>query len=206
MGANSNKKEILKTLENSECDKKIFGYENPKIEYKINYVIDEKDENNLDDSFDFSFEKEKDINDTYKDIKNIKKYPYNSIGTISVQFPLSDEIFIYTCFLIDTNMVVTLASNIENTNKGGKAKFMVTSFSKESVKWENIFIQEEESNENNLNKDNKNSNEKDKDNFLTKLAVIIYDTKINEECLGVDVRANIDFDSRDTFVVFSIKE
>ena len=144
----------------------------------------------MDDSFDFSFEKEKDINDTYKDIKNIKKYPYNSIGTISVQFPLSDEI----------------ASNIENKNKGGKAKFMVTSFSKESVKWENIFIQEEESNENNLNKDNKNSNEKDKDNFLTKLAAIIYDTKINEECLGVDVRANIDFNSRDTFVVFSIKE
>ena len=95
------------------------------------------------------------------------------------------------------NIVVTLASNIENKNKGGKAKFIVTSFSKESVKWENIFIQEEESNENNSNKENKNSNEKEKDNFLTKLAVIIYDTKINEECLGVDVRANIDFDSRD---------
>ena len=96
----------------------------------------------MDDSFDFSFDKEKDINDTYKGIKNIKKYPYNSIGTISVQFPLNDEI----------------ASNIENKNKGGKAKFIVTSFSKESVKWENIFIQEEESNENNLNKENKNSN------------------------------------------------
>ena len=69
MGANSNKKEIHKTLESSECDKKIFGYENPKIEYKINYAVNENDENNLDDSFDFSSEKEKDINDKkYKKI------------------------------------------------------------------------------------------------------------------------------------------
>ena len=33
-----------------------------------------------------------DINDNKFDIKNIKKYPYSAIGTISVQFPVSDEI------------------------------------------------------------------------------------------------------------------
>ena len=44
-------------------------------------------------------------------VKNTKMFPYCAIGIISVQFPISDEIFEYACFLINGNVVVTLAKN-----------------------------------------------------------------------------------------------
>ena len=50
------------------------------LKQNIKLIIDENDENNLDDSFDFSFDKEKDINDTYKDIKNIKNILIIQLG------------------------------------------------------------------------------------------------------------------------------
>lgn len=47
-------------------------------------------------------------------------------------------------FLIDSNAVVTLASNLDSSSKGGKAISIKTSFSEEKVKWKNIYIQDEE--------------------------------------------------------------
>ena len=178
MGANSTKKEILQILE--KCmdnqsinkDKKYL-----KIEYKMNYksLVDEEKnlssdkiekkneeneenkenkENAEEDSFIFSVEINQSLDNPKLNVKNISKFPYSAIGTISVQFPLREEIFVYTCFLIDANVVVTLASNLKSKSKGGKAKSIVTSFSREKVKWENIFIQGEEiSDEKNDEKD-----------------------------------------------------
>ena len=222
MGAYSTKKEILKILENSTTnsginnEKKIL-----KIEYKIDYISildedknpssDQKEKENEEyaeyeegDSFILSDKITQVINDPLLDVKDTTKFPYSAIGTISVQFPVREEIFVYTCFLIDANIVVTLASNLKSNSKGGKAKSIVTSFSKEKVKWDNIFIQGEEiSNEN----DEEDKNQIDSlDNLSSKLAVIIYDNNISKEWLGVEEGKKEDFEGREVFAVFSFKE
>ena len=112
-------------------------------------------------------------------IKNPKKFPYITIGTLTVKFPINDEDFQYTCFLIDTNVVVTLASNLNDKNKGGKAKSIITTFSEEKVKWENIYIQ----GENESNKEDKNENKEslEKASASSKLAVILYEDNIGNE-------------------------
>jgi len=73
--------------------------------------------------------------------KEYKKYPYIAIGVLSVNFPISDETYFYICFAINTSIIVTLVSNLEDNSKGGKAKSIITSFYDEKVKWENIHIQ-----------------------------------------------------------------
>ena len=90
---------------------------------------------------------------------------------------------------------------MENKNKGGKAKLIKTSFSKENVKWENIFIQEEEKKE--IKKDEKDKGQKEPSNNLSsKLAVIIYDD-VNKEWLRAQIRTYKYFEK---FVVFSLQE
>ena len=223
MGVNSSKKEILQKLQiyktNQISQISIDNQTHPKIEYQINQIeysdIEEipsssKNEKGDDeDSYeaidiDIDFEEYYDIHNPKLDIKEINWFPYNAIGTINVQFPLSDEIFIYTCFLIDSNVVVTLASNLENKNKGGKAKLITTSFSKDNIKWENIFIEDEEKK---IKEDEKDKNKKDSfENLSSKLAVIIYGNYINNEWLGVENEEQEYFEGRDKKEVFSLKE
>ena len=69
MGANSSKKEILEELENSVDDKNRYNQNNPRIEYKNNYIIDKNDEKYSDEPFDFSLEKSRDINNNKLDVK-----------------------------------------------------------------------------------------------------------------------------------------
>ena len=186
-----------------------------KIEYKYNYLdlIDKpKDHSSISneekvdekDSFIFSNEIIQRINNSKLDVKNTKIFPYSTIGTISVKFPISDEVFEYTWILIDVNVVVTLASNLENKNKGGRAISIMTSFSKEKVKWENIYIQGEEKGK---IKNVKNLNEnKSLDNISSKLAVILYGTEIGNEWLGVEMLKKEDLEFKDKFAVFPLKE
>ena len=219
MGIAPSKKDIKKILENSITNRNISEQNNFKIEYKFNYNEYSSEEENSsstmnqknncekedNESFIFSQEITQVLNNPKLDVKRIKKFPYCGIGTISVQFPIGNEIFKYTCFLIDANVVVTLASNLENKNLGGKAISIMTSFSKENVKWENIFIQGEEKSKSNNNK-NENNKKESLDYLLSKLAVILYDDNIRNEWLGVEEGKKDDFEGRDTFVVFSFNE
>jgi len=219
MGLGPSKKKIIRILENSITNLKICEQKNFKIEYKFNYSeysIEEENssstiiqKNNFkgedNESFIFSQEITQVLNNPKLDVKRIKKYPYCGIGTIRVQFPINNTVFEYTCFLIDANVVVTLASNLENKNLGGKAISIMTSFSKENVKWENIFIQGEEKSKSNNNK-NENNKKESLDYSLSKLAVILYDDNIRNEWLGVEEGKKDDFEGRDTFVVFSFNE
>ena len=94
---------------------------------------------------------------------------------------------------------------MENKNKGGKAKLITTSFSKENVKWENIFIQEEEKKE--IKEDEKDKDQKEPiNNLSSKLAVIIYANNINNEWLGVEPGKKEDYENRDCYAVFSLQE
>ena len=217
MGLGPSKEKIRRILERSITNPNMSEQKNLKIEYKYkqtesmeveentnNMPTAENSENTENDSFTFSQEVTQTLTNPKLDVKNVKKFPYIAIGTISVVFPVSEEVFEYTCFLIDTNVVVTLAANINDKNKGGKAKSIVTTFSEEKVKWENIIIQGEEA---------KGKGKKDKDkgnealegiNLASKLAVILYDDNIGSEWIGVEGGKKEDFTGRDINAVFSL--
>ena len=159
MGLGPSKEKIRKILERSITNPNTNEQKNLKIEYKINLTESmeaeensanmtnaESNDNSENDSFYFSTDLTMTLNNPKLNVKNTKKFPYITIGTISVTFPEFKDVFEYTCFLIDTNVVVTLASNIENKNKGGKAESITTTFSKEKVKIDSthIIIQGEE--------------------------------------------------------------
>lgn len=69
---------------------------------------------------------------------NPEMYPYCCVGTLKVKFPKSDDFYYYTCFLIDANVVCTLASNLTNIEYGGDATEIYTSFSKDKIKPNNV--------------------------------------------------------------------
>ena len=221
MGLGPSKEKIRKILEHSITNSNISEQKNLKIEYKFIYAESAEAEDNPsaqmkggenagggeNESFIFSQEVTQVLDNPKLDVKNLNKFPYNSVGTISVKFPVSDAEFVYTCFLIDTNVVVTLASNLESNSKGGKAKSIVTSFSKEQVKWENIIIQGSETKGKGKKEKDKDKNQNEAlDNLQSKLAVIFFDDSIGKEWIGVEGGKKEDFEGRDTFAVFSFED
>ena len=148
MGLGPSKEKIRKILEDSMINPNTNEQKYSKIEYKykqtesmdveentanMNQGENQQNTGEGSESFIFSQEITQALNNPRLDVKKINKFPYIAIGTITSQFP-GDQVVQNTCFLIDTNVVVTLASNIENKNKGGKAESITTTFSKEKVK------------------------------------------------------------------------
>ena len=219
MGLGPSKK-IRKLLENSITNPNINEQKKFKIEYKFNYYESSNDQQNLSSSMNWNENAERNENESFifsqeiiqvlnnpkLDIKNSNKFPYCAIGTISVVFPISNEVFVYTCFLIDTNVVVTLASNLENKNKGGKAESIMTSFSEKKVKWENIYIQGEEKSKGKWDKSENKKKNDSLENLTSKLAVILYEDNISNEWIGVEGGKKEEFEGRDIFAVFSFNE
>jgi Ran GTPase-activating protein (RanGAP) involved in mRNA processing and transport len=226
MGLGPSKEKIRKILEHSITNPISSDQKNIKIEYKFDYTgaAQEAEENSNQiarngenkggaegQSFILSETVTQELDNPALNVKNMNKFPYSAIGTISCKFPVDDnKEFIYTCFLIDTNVVLTLASNLESNSKGGKAKSISCSFSKEPIKWENITIQGSET----KGKGNKGKKDKDKDknqnenldNVQSKLAVIFFDDSIGKEWIGVEGGKREDFEGRDTFAVFSFED
>jgi hypothetical protein len=216
MGLGPSKEKIRKILERSITNPNTNEQKNLKIEYKINLTESmeaeensanmtnaESNDNSENDSFYFSTDLTMTLNNPKLNVKNTKKFPYITIGTISVTFPEFKDVFEYTCFLIDTNVVVTLASNINDKNKGGKASSIVTSFSEEKVKWENIIIQDEETKDKGKKDKEKTKKETlDGMNLSSKLAVILYDDNIGNEWIGVEGGKKEDFSGREINAVF----
>ena len=226
MGLGPSKEKIRKILEHSITNPISSDQKNIKIEYKFDYAgaAAEAEENSNSvsrngenkggaegQSFILSEQITQELDNSALNVKNMNKFPYSAIGTISCKFPVDDtKEFIYTCFLIDTNVVLTLASNLESNSKGGRAKSISCSFSKEQIKWENITIQGSET----KGKGNKGKKDKDKDknqnenldNVQSKLAVIFFDDSIGKEWIGVEGGKREDFEGRDTFAVFSFED
>ncbi len=220
MGLGPSKEKIRRILEHSITNPNMNEQKNLKIEYKYKQTesmepeentnsmptSENSSENTENDSFTFSQEVTQTLTNPRLNVKNTKKFPHIAIGTISVKFPIGDETFDYTCFLIDTNVVVTLAANLDNKNMGGKAKSIQTSFSDEKVKWENIHIQGEEKKEKGKKDKDKDKGNENLDNLSSKLAVILYDDNIGSEWIGVEGGKKEDFAGRDIYAVFSFKE
>ena len=219
MGIGPNKEMIHNILEHSIINSNLNEQKALTIEYKYKQIesmedydnenkVNENDDDIENDSFTFTVEYTQKLNNPQLDVKFPKRYPYIAVGTINVKFPISEEIYVYTCFLIDINVVVTLASNLENKNKGGKAQLVKTSFSEENVKWENIHFQGEEKDGQYIkSKDNDESSNKtlDEINISSKLAVILYEDNICNEWLGVKEGKKEDFSGLDIHAIFSIK-
>ena len=218
MGLGPSKEKIRRILEHSITNPNMNEQKNLKIEYKYKQTDSMDPEENTNsmpqsentseatenDSFTFSTEVTQALTNPRLTVKNTKKFPHIAIGTISVKFPISDEAYDYTCFLIDTNVVVTLASNLDNKGMGGKAKSIQTSFSNEKVKWENIHIQGEEKKE--KGKKDKDKGNENLENLSSKLAVILYDDNIGSEWIGVEGGVRDDFEGRDINVVFTLRK
>ena len=219
MGLGPSKEKIRKILEKSMTNPNINEQKNLKIEYKYKQGdgmdIEEaasnqnssegSDYQENSDSFNFSTDENQTITSPLQDVKNVKKFPYIAIGTLTVKFPSFDEDYQYTCFLIDTNVVVTLASNLEDKNKGGKAKSIKTTFSDEKVKWENVRIQGEDDKKDKKNEKKQKAAESiDNLNKGSKLAVILYEENIGSEWIGVEGGKAEDFSGRDINVVFTL--
>ena len=222
MGLGPSKEKIRKILEDSMINPNTNEQKYSKIEYKykqtesmdveentanMNQGENQQNTGEGGESFIFSQEITQALNNPRLDVKKINKFPYIAIGTITSQFP-GDQVVQNTCFLIDTNVVVTLASNIDNKNKGGKAESITTTFSKEKVKIDSthIIIQGEEE-----KKGKKKGKEKEKSNLEglnaalnSKLAVILYDENIGSEWIGAEVGRKEDLGSRDIYAVFSL--
>ena len=223
MGLGPSKEKIRKILEHSITNPISSDAKNIKIEYKFDYAgaAAEAEENSNastrggdnkggseNDSFILSQEVTQTLDNPTLNVKNMNKFPYSAIGTITCKFPVDEnKEFIYTCFLIDTNVVLTLAANLESNSKGGKAKSIVTSFSKEQVKWENIIIQGSETKGKGKKEKDKDKNQNEAlDNLQSKLAVIFFDDSIGKEWIGVEGGKKEDLEGRDTFAVFSFED
>ena len=223
MGLGPSKEKIRKILEHSITNPISSDQKNIKIEYKFDYTgaAAEAEENSNStahggenrpgeegNSFILSEQINQSLDNPILNVKNMNKFPYSAIGTITCKFPVDEnKEFTYTCFLIDTNVVLTLAANLDSNSKGGKAKSIMCSFSKEPVKWENITIQGSETKGKGKKEKDKDKNQNEAlDNLQSKLAVIFFDDSIGKEWIGAEGGKKEDFEGRDTFVVFSFED
>ena len=213
MGLGPSKEKIRKILEKSMTNPNSNEQKNLKIEYKYkqgdNMDLDESTvsgSTNVDfgnesqeGSFNFSTDESQSITSPTQDVKNIKKFPYIAVGSLTAKFAQGED-EVCTCFLIDTNVVVTLASNLYKKNRGGKVKEVITTFSEEKVKIENIKFQGMVDNK---GKDipNKENTEID---VTSKLAVILYEDNIGAEWIGVEGGKPEDFTNKDINAIFYI--
>ena len=196
MGLGPSKEKIHKILEESVANPYSNEQKYLRLEYhyKEDLLIEEEEnDNNLDEKQIIY-----DSINTFLDVSKKNKFPYTTIGTIISQFPGEKEPLQSTCFLIEKNVVVTLASNIDNKNKGGRALSIMTTFSKEKVILDNkhIYIQGEE--------DNKNKEELNSI-LPSKLAIILYDENIGNEWIGIEGGKKEDFVNRDKYALFSLE-
>ena len=188
MGLGPSKEKILKILEKSNT---IYDKDNIKLECRVtNLTIKRINENPFD-----LVEDEKVI--TYDAFCS----PFTCIGTLKVQFPLSEEYYEYTCFLIYENVILTLSTHLEDKSKGGKAKTILSSFSNKLITWEHIYLQGEEK----IDLMYKNENDKFEFNTNSNYALIISEDA-KEEWLGLEKGEENDLSNKNLHSCLFLKQ
>lgn len=118
----------------------------------------------------------------------IRQYPYCAVGTLFATFPDDkDKVHQYTCFLIEANVVVTLASNVNNPELGGKATSVTTSFSNDKITSINF---PDDFEKNKLSP--------------TALAVLIYPNPLVSDWLGVKIASTEELSDKDVLLMASV--
>lgn len=125
---------------------------------------------------------------TSEDNKADNNYPNNVIGTIRAIFKHGEKRG--TCFLIESNVVATAFTNVYDVELGGRAKDVYTTFSPDKIKGDTIHFV--------------NNYEKKKKTEC--LAVIVYNTNVLDEWLGVEIMSPEVLKERDLYLVASLGE
>ena len=119
---------------------------------------------------------------------HVRHYPYCAVGTLFAYFPDNKDIVYHsTCFLIEANVVVTLASNLYNIDQGGKATSVTTSFSNEKV---TTIMFPDNFEKNKLSGSN--------------LAVLLYSNQVVSDWLGVKIASQEELSDKDILVMASL--
>lgn len=116
MGVGPSKEKFLELVK--ACSKTNNVQNNYKIEYQIdqdNQIYAEDDESLEVDGF--GGMRNQNSDSIFRDIKDLRRFPYVSIGTITLKFPGNDNLYEHTCFLINKKVIVTLLSFLK---LGGK--------------------------------------------------------------------------------------
>lgn len=209
MGLGPSKEKIRKILERSIENQNMAPQGNSRIEYKTipveeaHIIGDEEGQPTQDktnygvegDSFmesfvDSRFEAGLNSKSAEIDLNKIKTYPYTSIGAVCCQYNGENEPKIHTCFLIDTNVIVTLARNLHKKN-GELPLKIYTTFAPEPIKSDNIYYElsykaDKTTKKTAVNKQQPVDLSKDESEKPSELAVMLYDRNITNEWLGVE--------------------
>ena len=219
MGLGPSKEKIKRLLEKSCNDNKNITEQSNNL--KIGYYRSNPTDIRI--SFDNSFSSHTDVSTSFNESQSFidvssmegqtitsdnsivqnKQFPYSCVKSIMVSFDNGNVYEYYTGFIIDTNAIVTLASNVIKNGKKGLVK---TCFSDKPVK--SIFTPldfKKEQNENNKKK-NKDDNIKNDNNspFYPNLAVIAYEDNIVDEWIGVESLSLDDLSPKDLNLICSL--
>jgi len=216
MGLGPSKEKIKKLLERSCNENKNLSEQNNNL--KIGYYRSNPTDVRI--SLDSSFSSTTDANSTsfnetqsfidYSSIEgqtitnensaiqNIRTFPYTCIKSIMVSFDNGNNYEYYTGFIIDTNAIVTLASNVMRNGKKGIVK---TSFSNKPVKTIITPLDLKKEQNDKKGRDNNNSTNF---SFNPNLAVIAYEDNIVDEWIGVEFLAEEDLGTKDLNLICSL--
>ena len=125
MGGSLSKEKFLELVKS--CSKTSNVKSNYKLECKIAQDNEKGDEELLDED---DYEEIQNQNSIYRNIKDVSRFPYIAIGTITLRFP-NNEIYEHTCFLIHKKVIVTLLSFLTRNDKN--AIEATTTFTEEKL-------------------------------------------------------------------------
>ena len=221
MGLGPSKEKIKKILERSCNDNKNLSEQTKlKIEYCKSLITNETTMTSGDSSFSsqndsMDSDTSRSLGETssYIDVTSVegqnitarssavsrsKEFPYIGVGTIIASFSHSENKSIKTCFIIDSNVIVTLESNIKKISKGDAANHIITSFNDKVIKNENIFYFDKD-----YEKVTKTKLPPDYSGFKN-LAVILYDDNISDEWIGIEGLKEEEISNKDLYLMCSL--
>ena len=219
MGLGPSKEKIKRILEKSCNENKNLSEQTKlKIEYCKSLTVNEAGTNG-----DSSFASENDSMDSdssrslgetssYIDVTNVegqnitsrssavsrsKEFPYIGVGTLTVKFSQSNNESCKTCFIIDSNVIVTLESNVKKIEKGN-ANHIITSFNDKVIKESNIYLFERDYEKICKQKLNPNYS------GFKNLAVLLYEDNVSDEWVGIEGLREEEISNKDLYLMCSL--
>ncbi len=219
MGLGPSKEKIKKILEKSCNENKNLSEQTKlKIEYCKSLSVSETAMNgdssfsSQNDSMDSDSSRSLGETSSYIDVTNVegqnitsrssavsrsKEFPYIGVGTITVKFSQSNNESCKTCFIIDSNVIVTLESNVKKIEKGN-ANHIITSFNDKVIKESNIYLFERDYEKVCKQKLNPNYS------GFKNLAVLLYEDNVSDEWVGIEGLREEEISNKDLYLMCSL--
>ena len=219
MGLGPSKEKIKKILEKSCNENKNLSEQTKlKIEYCKSLSVSETAMNgdssfsSQNDSMDSDSSRSLGETSSYIDVTNVegqnitsrssavsrsKEFPYIGVGTITIKFSQSNNESCKTCFIIDSNVIVTLESNVKKIEKGN-ANHIITSFNDKVIKESNIYLFERDYEKICKQKLNPNYS------GFKNLGVILYEDNISDEWVGIEGLREEEISNKDLYLMCSL--